>query len=71
MLVLTWSTSPWAAIPVALEKSGISKEDVDIYEINEAFASQCVWCINELGLPAEKINPKGGAIALYDLPNFH
>ncbi|KAK2730936.1 3-ketoacyl-CoA thiolase with broad chain length specificity [Myotisia sp. PD_48] len=54
---------PWKAIPIALKKAGISKKDVDIYEINEAFASQCLWCINELGLPAEKVNPKGGAIA--------
>lgn len=60
---LLMGTGPWKAIPVALEKAGISKDDVDIYEINEAFASQCVWCVNELGLPAEKVNPKGGAIA--------
>ncbi|GAB7347498.1 hypothetical protein MBLNU459_g4404t1 [Dothideomycetes sp. NU459] len=60
---LLMGIGPWKAIPVALEKAGISKEDVDIYEINEAFASQCLFCINELGLPIEKINPKGGAIA--------
>lgn len=60
---LLMGTGPWKAIPVALEKAGITKDDVDIYEINEAFASQCVWCVNELGLPAEKVNPKGGAIA--------
>lgn len=60
---LLMGIGPWKAIPVALEKAGISKEDVDIYEINEAFASQCVWCVNELSLPLEKVNPKGGAIA--------
>ncbi|RAL17561.1 3-ketoacyl-coA thiolase peroxisomal A precursor [Aspergillus homomorphus CBS 101889] len=60
---LLMGIGPWKAIPVALEKAGITKDDVDIYEINEAFASQCVWCVNELGLPQEKINPKGGAIA--------
>ncbi|BCR83423.1 3-ketoacyl-coA thiolase peroxisomal A precursor [Aspergillus chevalieri] len=60
---LLMGVGPWKAIPVALEKAGISKDDVDIYEINEAFASQCVWCVNELGIPQEKINPKGGAIA--------
>ncbi|KAN0071390.1 Thiolase, N-terminal domain containing protein [Elaphomyces granulatus] len=60
---LLMGIGPWKAIPVALEKAGISKDDVDIYEINEAFASQCVWCIKGLGLPFEKINPKGGAIA--------
>ena len=60
---LLMGIGPWKAIPVALEKAGVSKEDIDIYEINEAFASQCVWCVKELGLPMEKINPKGGAIA--------
>ncbi|KAJ6189275.1 hypothetical protein N7519_004183 [Penicillium mononematosum] len=60
---LLMGVGPWKAIPVALEKAGITKDDVDIYEINEAFASQCVWCVNELGIPAEKVNPKGGAIA--------
>ncbi|KAK2877236.1 hypothetical protein FQN49_001311 [Arthroderma sp. PD_2] len=60
---LLMGQGPWKAIPVALEKAGLTKEDVDIYEINEAFASQAVWCSKELGLPFEKINPKGGAIA--------
>ena len=60
---LLMGIGPWKAIPVALQKAGISKDEVDIYEINEAFASQCLWCANELELPMEKINPKGGAIA--------
>ncbi|QIW98791.1 hypothetical protein AMS68_004309 [Peltaster fructicola] len=60
---LLMGIGPWKAIPVALEKAGISKDDVDIWEINEAFASQCLWCANELHIPHEKINPKGGAIA--------
>lgn len=60
---LLMGIGPWKAIPVALEKAGITKDDVDIFEINEAFASQCLWCANELGLPMEKINPAGGAIA--------
>lgn len=60
---LLMGIGPWKAIPVALQKAGISKDDVDIYEINEAFASQCLWCANELQIPHEKINPKGGAIA--------
>ncbi|KMU76521.1 3-ketoacyl-CoA thiolase A [Coccidioides immitis RMSCC 3703] len=60
---LLMGMGPWKAIPVALEKAGITKNDVDIYEINEAFASQCLWCAKELGLPMEKVNPKGGAIA--------
>ncbi|KAF2478944.1 Thiolase, N-terminal domain-containing protein [Neohortaea acidophila] len=60
---LLMGIGPWKAIPEALKKAGISKDDVDIFEINEAFASQCLWCVNELGLPMEKVNPKGGAIA--------
>lgn len=56
---LLMGVGPWKAIPVALQKAGISKDEVDIFEINEAFASQCLWCANELGLPMEKINPKG------------
>lgn len=60
---LLMGQGPWKAIPKALDLAGIAKDDVDIYEINEAFASQCLWCANELGIPPEKINPKGGAIA--------
>ncbi|KUJ21815.1 thiolase [Mollisia scopiformis] len=60
---LLMGIGPWAAIPKVFEKTGINKDDVDIFEINEAFASQCVWCSNELGLDMNKINPKGGAIA--------
>ncbi|CAF9934218.1 MAG: 3-ketoacyl-CoA thiolase with broad chain length specificity [Heterodermia speciosa] len=60
---LLMGIGPWKAIPVALAKAGISTAEVDIYEINEAFASQCVWCIKELGLDEKKVNPNGGAIA--------
>jgi len=60
---LLMGVGPWKAIPKVFEITGLTKEDVDIYEINEAFASQCLWCANELGIPQEKINPKGGAIA--------
>jgi acetyl-CoA acyltransferase 1 len=47
-----------------LTKAGLRIEDVDIYEINEAFASQAVYCVEKLGIPLQKVNPKGGAIAL-------
>jgi len=60
---LLMGVGPAAAIPVVLEKTGLNKSDIDIYEINEAFASQCLYCINELGIDQKKINPKGGAIA--------
>lgn len=55
---------PAYAIPVALKKAGLTVHDVDIFEINEAFASQAVYCMEKLGLPPEKVNPLGGAVAL-------
>lgn len=55
---------PAVAIPRAVEKAGISLDDVDVFEINEAFASQAVYCVRELGIDPERVNPNGGAIAL-------
>lgn len=55
---------PALAIPKLLSYTGISKEEVGIWEINEAFASQAVYCVRELGIDQAKVNPKGGAIAL-------
>lgn len=55
---------PAYAIPVLLEDLGLTKDDVDIYEINEAFASQAIFSIDHIGIPYEKVNPRGGAIAL-------
>jgi acetyl-CoA acyltransferase 1 len=55
---------PAVAIPKLLEQVKLGKDDIDVYEINEAFASQAVWCIQELGLDPTKVNPNGGAIAL-------
>jgi len=55
---------PAYAIPPALEKAGLSVGDIDVYEINEAFASQATYCVQKLGIPMEKVNPLGGAIAL-------
>uniref|UniRef100_L2G7F4 3-ketoacyl-thiolase n=1 Tax=Colletotrichum fructicola (strain Nara gc5) TaxID=1213859 RepID=L2G7F4_COLFN len=57
------AAGPAKAIPKANALAGIATEDVDIYEINEAFASQCLWSAEQLGIPFEKVNPKGGAIA--------
>lgn len=55
---------PIAAIPKALQMAGLQKEDIDLFELNEAFASQSLAVIRELGLDEEKINVNGGAIAL-------
>jgi acetyl-CoA acyltransferase len=54
---------PTVAVPKLLEKAGLTLDDIDLIEINEAFASQSVYCVNELGLDPEKTNVNGGAIA--------
>jgi acetyl-CoA acyltransferase len=55
---------PIAAIPAALAYAGLQQDDIDWYELNEAFAAQSLAVINTLGLDASKVNPMGGAIAL-------
>ena len=55
---------PAKAIPAAVAKAGIKLSDVDLFEINEAFASQSVYCVRELGIDVDKVNVNGGAIAL-------
>lgn len=55
---------PIWAIPRALEKAGLNKEDITVFELNEAFASQSLAIVRELGLDPAKVNPNGGAIAL-------
>jgi acetyl-CoA acyltransferase len=55
---------PVEAIPKALRLAGLEKDDIDLYEINEAFASQCIQVIRSLELDEEKVNVNGGAIAL-------
>ncbi|KAG2136077.1 Thiolase, N-terminal domain-containing protein [Suillus bovinus] len=55
---------PAYAIPKLLERTGLSKDDVDFYEINEAFASQAVYNIQKLGLSLDKVNVNGGAIGI-------
>ncbi|MFX0560036.1 acetyl-CoA C-acetyltransferase [Tepidibacillus infernus] len=55
---------PVTAIPKALERAGLTLEDIDLFELNEAFAAQAVYVIRELGLDPEKVNVNGGAIAL-------
>jgi len=51
-------------IPRLLDYTGVPKEDVGVWEINEAFASQAVYCVRKLGIDEAKVNPKGGGIAL-------
>lgn len=55
---------PAVAIPAVCEKAGVAIQDIDVIELNEAFASQAVYVIETLGLDENKINLNGGAIAL-------
>jgi acetyl-CoA C-acetyltransferase len=55
---------PIPAIQALLKETGMSMDDIDIVEINEAFAAQIVPCMEDLNIPEEKLNPFGGAIAL-------
>jgi len=55
---------PAYAIPKVLEMAGMTVQDVDLFEINEAFASQAVYCVKKLGLGMDNVNVNGGAIAL-------
>jgi acetyl-CoA C-acetyltransferase len=56
--------APVDAIRAVLAKANLSLDEIDLIELNEAFAVQCVACVNELNLPLEKLNVHGGAIAL-------
>ncbi len=55
---------PAVAIPKLMEQTGIKISDIDLVELNEAFASQALYCIRELGLDPDLVNVNGGAIAL-------
>ena len=54
---------PAYAIPEVCKQAGMTLDDIDLYEINEAFASQAGYCVKKLGLPWNKVNVNGGAIA--------
>ncbi|KAF8634500.1 hypothetical protein AX15_000936 [Amanita polypyramis BW_CC] len=54
---------PVFAIPMALKNCGLTLDDVDLFEINEAFGSQSVYVVKKLGIPRDKVNVNGGAIA--------
>jgi acetyl-CoA C-acetyltransferase len=55
---------PVGAVRAALDQAGMNLSDVDVIEINEAFAAQVLACVDELGIEIDKLNPNGGAIAL-------
>jgi acetyl-CoA acyltransferase len=55
---------PLPAVQKLLAKTGLSIKDIDLFEMNEAFAAQAVYCARELGIPEDRLNVNGGAIAL-------
>jgi acetyl-CoA acetyltransferase family protein len=55
---------PALALPKLLERQGLTLDDIDIIELNEAFAAQVVYCQRELQIPDEKLNPLGGSISI-------
>ncbi len=69
--------SPISASPEGAAKAGLTIDDIDLFEINEAFAAQCLACQKTLGIPDEKLNVNGGGISpgascrSYRLPPGH
>jgi acetyl-CoA C-acetyltransferase len=55
---------PVHAVPRLLKRTGYSVDDIDLWELNEAFACQVLYCRDQLGIPDERLNVNGGAIAV-------
>jgi len=55
---------PVLAVPKLLKHTGVKASDVDVWELNEAFASQVIYCRDQLGIPMDRLNPNGGSIAI-------
>ena len=55
---------PVFAVPKLLEAHGLKVEDIDLWELNEAFAVQVLYCRDRLGIPSERLNVNGGAISV-------
>ena len=55
---------PVFAVPRLLERHGLTVDDIDLWELNEAFASQVLYCRDKLGIPHDRLNVDGGAIAI-------
>src|SRR2546430_16972244 len=55
---------PWPASEKALERAGLRREEIDLWELNEAFAAQSLGVLRELRIPKNRVNVNGGAIAL-------
>src|SRR5258708_12312389 len=65
---------PAVAVPRLLKRQGLKVEDIDLWELNEAFAVQVIYCRDRLGIPMDKLNLNGGSISLrppFPLTCFH
>src|SRR5262249_62237675 len=58
------ATARVSAVPKLPKKHGLKVEDIDVGELNGAFASQVIYCRDKLGLPMDRLNPNGGSIAI-------
>jgi len=59
-----WASGRCFAVPRLLKRAGLTVEDIDLWELNEAFAVQVIYCRDKLGIPDERLNVNGGAIAV-------
>jgi acetyl-CoA acyltransferase len=55
---------PVLAVPKLLKRAGVKADDIDVWELNEAFASQVIYCRDTLGIPMDRLNPNGGSISI-------
>ena len=55
---------PVYAVPLLLKRNGLKMDDIDLWELNEAFASQCLYCRDTLGIDPDKYNVNGGSISI-------
>ena len=55
---------PVYAVPKLLKQTGLTMDDIDLWELNEAFAVQVLYCADQLGIPLEKMNVNGGSISI-------
>ena len=59
-----WASARCFAIPRLLQRNGLKIDDIGLWELNEAFAVQVLYCRDKLGIPDERLNVNGGAIAV-------
>ena len=64
MFVAARISTPVFAVPKLLARAGLKVDDIDIWELNEAFAVQVIYCRDKLGIDPEKLNVSGGSVAV-------